>query len=383
VTATATQTKPEPHYGDPFADEPQRPGLLDEVIAQTQAVLPPSALETIVRSEIDVQISTAKRFPRSIRQFQIDAKSMACLDEATAARCFYSLPRDGKQLEGPSVRLAEIVASAWQNLRCTARVIAIDAQFVTAQGYCHDLERNVANSVEVRRRITGKGGRRFSDDMIGVTANAACSVAFRNAVFKTVPFAYVQSVYDEARQTAVGNAQTLAARREKALAYWSSKGVNKERLLATLGRRAVEDIDLNDIARLLGLMTAIKDGETSVDEAFPPVGSEPPKAGSRTERLAAEIAGRANGNADDRSDDPADEPGVDLLNDDPAALEKDDLRDDLCRRATEADRSDDLKPLYGELQAKRDWLGMFRADAVQRCLDARDKELAGGKKGRK
>jgi phage recombination protein Bet len=111
---------------------------------------------------------------------------------------------------------------------------------------------------------------------------------------------------------------------------------------------------------------------------------------SCTDALAARLAQRKGAWPDDgpdtdpdpgpaeqqqaRSDDPAD---------DPAALEKDDLASDLCQRAHEASRTDDLKPLYGELQAKRDWLGMFRADAVQRCLDARGKELAAGRAGKR
>ena len=69
-------------------------------------------LSVLSRAEIDVQITTAKRYPRSVTAFRREAEEMATLDEETAGSMFYVLPRAGKNIEGPSVRLAEIVGSA-------------------------------------------------------------------------------------------------------------------------------------------------------------------------------------------------------------------------------------------------------------------------------
>jgi hypothetical protein len=46
-------------------------------------------------------------------------------------------------------------------------------------------------------------------------------------------------------------------------------GAVTEHILAAMNRVSVEEIDLGDIERLIGLGTAIKDGDTTVDEAFP------------------------------------------------------------------------------------------------------------------
>lgn len=46
---------------------------------------------------VDVQVATAKRFPRSIEAFVRRCKEMATLDAEVAASCVYALPRDGKQ----------------------------------------------------------------------------------------------------------------------------------------------------------------------------------------------------------------------------------------------------------------------------------------------
>lgn len=227
-----------------------------------------TALEAINRSEIDMQISTAKRYPRSLATFKKRATELATIDEETAESMFYSLKREGKTIEGASVRLAEVIGCTWQNIRYDADIVAIDDKFVTAMGTCIDLENNVAARVRVKRRITDRNGRRYRDDMIGVTSNAAISIALRNAIFKVVPFALVKDVYRAAVETAVGNAETLSVRREKAVAWFAKAGASVDQVLRLLNRAGVEEITLDDLRTLTGLKTAIKDGETTVDAAF-------------------------------------------------------------------------------------------------------------------
>lgn len=232
-------------------------------------------MTSLERGQMDVQISTAKSFPRQIKKFLDSAMSMATVTEDVAEGCLYALPRDGKTIEGPSVRLAEIIASAWGNLHAATRIIGDDGRFIIAQAVVWDLERNVRLGFEVRRRITNKHNKRYSDDMIGVTANAAMSIAFRNAVFKVVPSAFTQTIYRECRKVAVGDAATLADRRKKALEYCQKIGVKPERVLAALGVASELDIDLEKLALLKGMCTAIRDGDTSIDEAFPdPTGAQ-------------------------------------------------------------------------------------------------------------
>lgn len=244
------------------------------------------ALMALNRSEIDTQIATAKRYPRSIRQFKENAMEMACLDEDTAASMFYALPRGGKKIEGPSVRLAEVVGSSWGNLRYGSRVVAIDDKFITAQGACMDLEKNIAATVEVKRRITDSKGRRYNDDMIQVAGNAACSIALRNAIFKVVPFGLVKPVYENARLTSIGKAKSMAERRAAALEWFQKAGATVEQVLQAIDRKGVDDITIDDLYTLTGLRTAIKDGETTIEEALGP--APDPKARVRKSKLSEE-----------------------------------------------------------------------------------------------
>jgi hypothetical protein len=176
------------------------------------------------------------------------------------------------------------VVSSWGNIRADAKVIDVGIKEITAEGMCWDLERNVAVRVQVKRRITDKNGRRYNDDMIVVTGNAACSIALRNAVFKVVPMAYTKAVYDAARQVAIGDAKTLASKRAEMVAYFGKMGVTPERVFAAVTKKNIEDIGLDDLVLLKGLATAIKEGDTTVDEAFPaPVveGVAPANAGAQ------------------------------------------------------------------------------------------------------
>ena len=74
-----------------------------------------SMVSLLNRSEIDQQIATAHRFPRSVKRFRDEAMAMVTLNESVAGQCIYALPRDGKTIEGPSARFAEVIASAWDS----------------------------------------------------------------------------------------------------------------------------------------------------------------------------------------------------------------------------------------------------------------------------
>jgi len=231
-------------------------------------------LSQMERAEVEIAIATAKRYPRTVSKSVEEMNALACRDVETAEGCFYGVPRDGKTIEGPSVRLAEIAVSCWGNIAVQAEVVGEDAKFVYAIGSCRDLEKNVMVRMQGRRRITTKNGHRFKDDMIAITANAACAIVFRNAVFKVIPGSIIHSVYMKARRVAIGDAMSFRSRLSEVMNRLQKMGAHQDRVLAGLNKRSMEDIDTEDVATLIGLGTAIKEGTTSVDEAFPEVREE-------------------------------------------------------------------------------------------------------------
>lgn len=228
-----------------------------------------STVALLNRGEIDQQIATAHKYPRSIKEFRSEVATLSTLNEDIAGECSYALTRDGKLIVGPSARFAEIVVHSWGNCRSGARIVDDRGDSIVAQGAFLDLQKNVAITYEVQRRIVDKKGRRYSPDMVGVTANAACAIALRNAVLKGVPKAFWSDLWEQARRCAVGDVTTLANRRAKAISALANFGVDVARILARLGRPSMDDVTVDDLGILLGAFTALREGDTTPEEAFP------------------------------------------------------------------------------------------------------------------
>lgn len=251
------------------------------------------SLDVQTRGEIDMQIATAKRYPRSVKKFIDDVMTMATLTDETAAACFYNKPQGGEMITGPSARLAEMVASCWGNLAVDGRPVADDGRFVTSRGIAWDLQNNVRFSFETKRRVTNRQGVRYSDDMVMTTSNAATSIAMRNAIFKAVPRAFWGPVEERCREIARGKAETLVNTRSRMLKHFATLGVSADRVFARLEVRGLEDVTLEHVELLRGLATAIKEGDTTIDEAFPlPAPAAPPidQSKSTLDRLADAMA---------------------------------------------------------------------------------------------
>ncbi|HEU4341482.1 MAG TPA: hypothetical protein VFU31_07920, partial [Candidatus Binatia bacterium] len=239
--------------------------------------LVPSAVEALERASVDVQITTAHKFPRSLELFQKRALSMATLDEETAESCIYSRPvgkdQDGKQkfVEGASIRLAEIVAASYGNIRVAARLIEQTPRYVKAEGVAHDLESNYAGKSEVIESTVDKNGRPFSERMQIVVAKAVLAKAYRDAVFKVVPKALCRTVYLSALKIINGSGKTIEQRREKVKEWLRSIKVDDARVFATLGVSGWTDVGDRQLELLTGIKTAISDNDATIDEAFPPL----------------------------------------------------------------------------------------------------------------
>ena len=246
-------------------------------------VIPAGAIAQIEQAQIDTQIATARRYPRNIAKVKAQMLAIATLDEETAAACSYAIPRAGKVITGPSVRLAEIALSAFSNVRAATRILSVhtgENPHAVVQAVCHDLENNVVFAVEKRRRITPKKDHKtgthkpVDDDDIQLAVNAGSAIAFRDAVFKVVPGALVKPVMEAARKVAVGDAKSFTVNRDKILARLRQMGVQDERIFAVIGVTKADVITGDQLETLIGLGTAIKDGTLTIEEAFPPVARE-------------------------------------------------------------------------------------------------------------
>ena len=238
-------------------------------------------MDAIEKANVDVQVSTAKQFPRNVTRAIQNSIVMATIDPETAQMMRYALPRGGKPITGPSVHLAKLIVSNWGNVRAEAKVVQITDSQVVSRGTCWDLENNVATAIEVRRNIKGKNGQRFSDDMITVVGNAANSIAFRNAVFSVIPKAVTDKVYRAAQECITGDLSDeakLLQKRTNCLKFFNDEyGITEEEVIKLCGKQTVNQIKAEEIALMLGIYQSLKDGDTTVEEVMEPIRKEKKK----------------------------------------------------------------------------------------------------------
>ena len=244
-------------------------------------VLAPSAVESLERAQIDVQIATAHQYPRSLDSFRKRAMSMACMDDETAESCLYCRPVGKEQndkgqwvekfAEGASIRLAEIVAASYGNIRVASSIVEQTDRFVRCVGICHDLETNYAGKSECVEATVKKDGQPYSERQRALIAKVALAKAYRDAIFKVVPRALAKPVYEAAKRVAAGQGMSIEQRRAKVKGWLAQVKVHESRMFAALNVAGWSDVGEQQLMILTGLRTSIGDGDVTLEEAFPSV----------------------------------------------------------------------------------------------------------------
>lgn len=250
--------------------------------------------EQSIRAEVDIQVSTAKKYPRDLEKFLKNSTFAATHTEASALKCCYTLPRGDKKIQGVSVHLARILAQNFGNIRVAAKGLSVSDTYVTAEAVCMDLETNTAVRVETRQKILDKHGKRYNDDMINITMLACIAKAERNAILHVIPASFTDEVYLAAQKKLVGDikndAKKLADSRTKAVKLFSEKyNVAEEMILKYFGKQKLTQLDAEDVVTLRGIYQGLEDGDVTVDATF--TDSENPDgeaAKAKAERFEAE-----------------------------------------------------------------------------------------------
>ena len=227
------------------------------------------------KAQIDTQVATARAFPRLVKQSLDEAVMMATMDYETAESCNYSLPRGGKIIQGPGVRLAEILLQSWGNMRADTKVIEETTKHVVSESMVWDLQKNNAVKIAVKRSIMSKSGR-MNEDMITVTGNAANSIAFRNAIFKVIPRAITDKVYAAVMVKLIGEEGDFQKKLRGILDAFKKKyEKDQNQVLSLIGKNMIKDVTPKDVVLLMGLGTALKDGALTIESLF----KQPAKTG--------------------------------------------------------------------------------------------------------
>lgn len=236
-------------------------------------------LEAQERAAIDIQVATAKRYPRNLRRVLDNSVVIATMNKATAETCRYAKPVGNKTINGPSVHLARIICQQYGNIRVQQRIKSIEHKSIIAEAVAFDMETNYAVSVEARRSIITKSGQRYADSVIETNAMAILAIAERNAILKVVPKSIIDHVYSEAFKCAYGdlsdNAKLLKERERIFKDFKNTYGAEEADVIKFIGLNTKEAIVAENIADLVGILQSLKDKEITIEELL--ARNEPPK----------------------------------------------------------------------------------------------------------
>ncbi len=229
------------------------------------------AIASFERIQIDTQIATAKKYPRNVEEIVKRCANTLYENPDIAEKCFFVLKRWDKKenkeiaVEGASVRLAEIIAQEWGNIRLQCFISEINPKYIRAIANGIDLEKNFAVSKECMRPILMRG-----QDAVSITSAAAMAIATRNVISSLIPKGYLNKLLRIAKDSAVKQTAKIPIeeKRKMWIDWANSIGVTKEQLFRWLKINSENEMTIEHFKELRGLQNAIEDGETTIENEF-------------------------------------------------------------------------------------------------------------------
>ena len=238
------------------------PNTMTEVKSQREA------------SEIQAMVFMAKQFPRNQIQ-AADRILNACTRQTLADSAVYSYPRGGQNVEGPSIRLAEVLAQNWGNLDFGIRELSQENGVSTVEAYAWDLETNVRQAKVFQvahKRMARVGTKTLTDprDIYEMVANQG-SRRLRACILSIIPGDIVEAAL---AQCSVTQAASVGATPEeiketirKLTATMGKFGITAENIQDRYQCR-LEAIRPAQIVELRKIYTSLKDGMSKPSDWF-------------------------------------------------------------------------------------------------------------------
>ena len=222
-------------------------------------------------AEAQGKLVIAKRFPRD--EVQSYAKAMeACQRPTMAAKAFYSFPRGGQTVEGPTIRFAEELARCWGNIDYGIKELSQDDGKSEMQAYGWDLETNaqsVQNFTNPHQREQGRKMVTLTSqrDIYENNANMATR-RLRSRILAILPAWFVEDAIAECKKTLAGQNDTpLIDRVKKMVVQFAKLGVTQEMIEKRL-KRKVDTMTSDDFVEYVGIYNAVKGGESKIADWF-------------------------------------------------------------------------------------------------------------------
>lgn len=213
--------------------------------------------------EVQSAMIIAKKFPRDQRA-AMDRILNACTREKLANQAIYVFPRGKEQIEGPSIRLAEVIAQNWGNLNYGILELEQRLGSSTCQAYSWDLETNTRKSinfhVEHIRYSKKFGNTKLVDprDIYEMVSNQG-SRRVRNCILALIPGDVVDGAVNQCKITQQDKTPVTEQIIKDTIKAFKKFGVTEEMLATKIGH-AMKGIKSPQLLYLRRIYQSLKDG---------------------------------------------------------------------------------------------------------------------------
>lgn len=206
----------------------------------------------------------AKRFPRNINA-ALEQFLVTCSNPSFAGSAFYSMPRGGQTISGPSIRFAEEAARCIGNIEFGIRELSRDEGRSEVEAFAWDKETNTksVHQFSVRHVIDLSGGKskeakseRDIDDLVSNKGGRR----LRARILAIIPKWFQDEGVEKCRQTIAGQtAEPLPTRIRKMMKAFANFGVT-EKMLTTYMEKPLDEVTLDELVDLTGVFNALREG---------------------------------------------------------------------------------------------------------------------------
>lgn len=236
-------------------------------------------------TEVLASIWIAKQFPRDVDDVK-ERMRQSCSQLSLARSATYAFPRGGSSVEGPSIRLAEALISAWGNAEAGWKEVARhwDPKGADGKGcmvsecvaYCYDKEVNVRREIafsvpHIRDKRIGGEVLTSERDVYELCANMA-SRRIRACILQVVPGWLTEEALEVVSATLKkeDDVEKLPDRLQAMEDKFLELGVSRVQLEKKLGHSLEpKEMTMAEVYRLGRVYTSIDDGMIRLHDVFP------------------------------------------------------------------------------------------------------------------
>ncbi|MEN2468239.1 hypothetical protein, partial [Ornithinibacillus sp. JPR2-1] len=197
----------------------------------------------------------------------------ACKRPSLAQTAVYSYPRGGTKVEGPSIRLAEVIAQNWGNISSGIKELEQRDGESTVMAYAWDLETNTRSEKVFTVKHSRKAGqsiKKLTDprDIYEMVANQGAR-RVRSCILAVIPGDIIERAVEECNKTLSGqNDSPLKDRISRALkGFKEQHRVTQEQIEARFGY-SIDAFTERDLLDLVQIFNSLKDGMSKVEDWF-------------------------------------------------------------------------------------------------------------------